>query len=108
MSQDLFVVVVKIEYQKCPVRAKPVGVFAPDSIIELFIQDRSTRKVIESGVTKISLSVGGGRNVHLGAENTMKKYMEEIKPVLNEKYGTDYQLELKAVTPPEVIAMTIR
>lgn len=103
MTKEAFVVIVKMAYRECPVRCRPVGVFGPDDIISLFISDRSTRKDIECGVKKISLSVGGGKNVRVGYEPAMRKYSEEIKPLLLEKYGANFELVLEPITRPQVV-----
>lgn len=97
MTKETFIVIVKMAYKDCPAKARPVGLFAPEDVIDLIISDRSTRRNIEDGVKKITLSAGKGNNVRVGYEPAMLKYMEEIRPVINEKYGANFELELKAV-----------
>lgn len=103
MVREAYVVIVKMAYKDCPIKSRPVGLFAPDDIIGLFISDRSTRHDVDIGATKVSLSVGGGRNVRIGSDIAMCRYIEEIRPILKAKYAANFELELQPANRPQVL-----
>lgn len=103
MQKQTYVVIVKITYKDCPISARPIGRFAPNDAIGLFISDRRAGHISENVNSKISLSVGLGSYVKKGHEILMLRYMDEITPILQAKFGAGIEVELQPANRPQVM-----
>lgn len=91
MATDAFVVVVEIPEHKCP-RVRNRDQLIKDGKAQVYLSINTSKKDALNGITRYGVS--GGRCAFVVTDRTFPKVEAEIKSYLNERFGSDWSMEL--------------
>ncbi|GAB3044729.1 hypothetical protein GCM10027155_07250 [Acinetobacter apis] len=96
MVTESFVIVVKIPESKCP-RVRGRDKLITDGMASVYLSINSTAEIALQGIS--GFGVSGGKNALVVTEKSFAMQKEKIENYLNNRFGSEWTLDLVSVKP---------